>query len=84
MDVFAEILQPPAWHAHAACRHEDVHLFFPERGQPIEPARAVCDRCPVIFECRRYALDQDASLQGIWAGTSHRQRSQMRRATVSA
>ena len=35
------------WMAEAACRGLDVQLFFPERGELTDQARAVCARCPV-------------------------------------
>lgn len=61
----------PAWQAEAACRGADPALWFPERGEPTEPAKAVCARCPVALPCERYALELDTG-HGIWAGQSAR------------
>lgn len=70
----------PAWMAHAACQGEHTGLFFPERGQRPDKARAICDTCPVHAVCFRYALD-NPTLLGVWAGTTERERDQIRRET---
>lgn len=74
------ILDRPAWHADAACAEPDVDqgVFFPARGVSLSPAVAVCGRCLVRDECLAHAL-ADPSLQGVWGGTSDRQRSAIRR-----
>jgi WhiB family redox-sensing transcriptional regulator len=69
--------------ADAACRAPDVNpsWFFPGRGEPIERAKAVCARCPDLDACRGWALEVGSSyLQGIWGGTSERERTLLRRA----
>lgn len=72
LDVVAVLtaLARPPWHAHAACRGIGPALFFPERGEPAGPAKAVCADCPVVTPCRA-AGDGQA---GIWGGTSGRER----------
>lgn len=60
-----------------ACRGLDPDLFFPERGESVDHARAVCAECPVADACLDWALRHERL--GIWAGTSERQRRQMRR-----
>jgi WhiB family redox-sensing transcriptional regulator len=37
--------------ASALCAQVDPDLFFPEKGQPSAPAKAVCARCPVTALC---------------------------------
>jgi WhiB family redox-sensing transcriptional regulator len=75
--------------ADADCRGM-TDLFFPPsesmgRGchkpemERVARARAVCAGCPVQADCRAYALSQPDTLAGIWAGTSQRQRSKIRR-----
>jgi WhiB family redox-sensing transcriptional regulator len=67
------------WQADALCaepRHAGVE-FFPERGQSIEPARAVCHRCAVSEECLGYALDRKIK-HGVWGGLSERERRRIR------
>jgi WhiB family redox-sensing transcriptional regulator len=39
--------------ASALCAQVDPELFFPEKGQPSAPAKAICSRCPVTALCLR-------------------------------
>jgi WhiB family redox-sensing transcriptional regulator len=75
------------WRDHAACRHLDPDLFFPvstsDASLPqIETARRVCERCPVLTACLRWALDA-GQVSGIWGGTTEEQRRAMRYAPAS-
>lgn len=71
---------PGPWVRRAACggRSELERVFFPERGDPHGPAKAICERCPVQRECLRFALDTDQPF-GIWGGTTARERARIRR-----
>lgn len=65
---------PPAWQQRAACRTtRDPEKWFPDRNEPVEPAKVVCRRCPVRNECRRYALANKLT-HGIWGGLSEHER----------
>ena len=69
-----------SWRLDALC-HEpgyDLAAFYPERGQPTEPARAVCARCAVRDDCRDFALTEQIK-HGIWGGTTERERRRLRR-----
>jgi WhiB family redox-sensing transcriptional regulator len=68
----------PAWQQRGACRGADPNLFFPERGESVKEAKAVCTGCPVREECLEYALENHEVL-GIWGGLSGRERRQQRR-----
>lgn len=69
----------PAFHADALCQEYAGRVdFFPEKGGDVGPAKLVCSRCLVKAECRAWAVEQGPSLQGVWAGTTGRQRRQMR------
>ena len=46
------LLDPTPWAADALCVEYPEVEFFPERGQDSRPAKAVCARCLVRFECR--------------------------------
>lgn len=67
----------PQWHARAACRGMEASLFVCERGQSAKPAKAICEGCEVCAECLDAALINPET-QGIWGGTSARQRRLMR------
>lgn len=68
----------PAWHANAACRDSDVS-FFPERGESLAPARALCASCPVHDQCLDYVMSTNEPVHGVWAGLSDRERAKLRR-----
>jgi len=65
------------WMRRGACRGLPTEVFFPperDLGRPPtpwspKPAQAVCAGCPVVEECRAWAL---ASRQkdGVWGGLS--------------
>jgi WhiB family redox-sensing transcriptional regulator len=73
-----ELLPRPAWHRNAACRGMGPALFFPTHGETAAGAKAICAGCMVRPECLEEALD-DETLQGIWGGTTDRERRQIRR-----
>lgn len=63
----------PDW-ALAACSGMDSDLFFPigETGPSaiqIERAKTVCGRCPIMAECRAWAI-ATAQADGVWGGLS--------------
>lgn len=65
------------WHSQAACRGLDTNLFFPGKGDPLKPAKAVCARCPVATECLEEGLrpfQYGYIPKGIWGGKSERER----------
>ncbi len=75
------VRQSLAWMDRAACKGQ-TDLFFTEGSgfhgtQAVQAARQVCARCPVKRECLDYALN-DPSLSGTWAGTTTKQRSEIR------
>ena len=70
------------WRDQAACRRLDPDLFFPisTSGASLpqtETARRVCERCPVLTACLRWALDT-GQVSGIWGGTTEEERRAMR------
>ena len=66
------------WMERAACRGLKTDLFFVPRGGSTRTARAVCARCPVVEECRDYAVANVIDY-GIWGDTVPRQRRARRR-----
>jgi WhiB family redox-sensing transcriptional regulator len=58
--------------ASALCAQVDPDLFFPEKGQPSAPAKAVCARCPVTALC--LATFGPLVDHGVVGGLSERER----------
>jgi WhiB family transcriptional regulator, redox-sensing transcriptional regulator len=68
---------PGAWRALGACRQLPTEIFFPTRGEDVDAARAVCAACPVVSDCRVYAMAVPG-LKGIWGGMSESERGRVR------
>lgn len=73
------------WRSRAACGTEEPELFFPIGSteaslDQLAEAVAVCRRCPVLIQCRTWALEtgEDA---GVWGGMSPDERREIRRST---
>lgn len=58
------------WVEDAACNPDTGHLFFPTAGQHSGKAKAICEGCPVISECKDYAIKSPNLLRGVWGGMS--------------
>lgn len=69
----SEVPQPGPWARLGRCRTAPVSLFFPTQGDDVEQAKALCRGCPVLADCRSFALTYP-SLQGVWAALSERER----------
>ena len=56
-------------HAGAAipCRSYDPELFFAERPEDVERAKALCTGCPVRLACKAGALER-CEPWGVWGG----------------
>lgn len=68
------------WQLHGACRGEDSELFFhpygerePSRSRRERSALAICRACPVLAECRAYALAAREPY-GVWGGLTETDR----------
>lgn len=57
----------------AACRDEDLDMFFAVGDGQEEQAKAVCRRCPVRWECLTYALET-RQRHGVWGGLTAEER----------
>lgn len=66
------------WQTRAACRGADLDRFFSE-GRTKAEVVAVCEDCPVLAECRAYALDREW-VEGVWGGTTKKERARIRAA----
>ena len=66
--------ETPDWTKDALCPQVDPELFFPaKQGDSPRAAKSICATCPVRQECLDQAL-ADPSLEGIWGGTTFRER----------
>lgn len=78
IDDLAELLTggaDVAWMRDALCPEYPDTEFFPDRGEPSEPAKAICRSCLVQAECLDYAVAVGGpAVAGIWGGTSGRER----------
>ena len=68
------------WQVDGACRSADPTLFFHprnERGRSRHnrdhAALFVCERCPVVRECRDYAM-RAREAHGVWGGLTEEER----------
>lgn len=73
------------WQNDAACRGEDLVLFFgpdgerqPERDIRERKARAICARCPVLRQCQDYSVNSFEQ-HGLWGGLTTDERKSERR-----
>lgn len=66
------------WKTDAACRGMDPALFFPQRGEVVAAAKAVCGGCDVQAECLAYAMNNHENF-GVWGGMSEHERRRLRR-----
>lgn len=73
------------WQERAACKGMDQSIFFPEgtytqrRGRmprDEQPAKRVCQSCPVQAKCLSYGL---RDRYGVWGGMGEEERAELRR-----
>ena len=53
-------------------------IFFPDQGQPVDAAIAICNECPVELQCFEYSL-RSKERMGIWGGVAERGRRRIKR-----
>lgn len=70
-----------AKHGDPICRTTDPDAWFPEAGDGhsglVKYARAMCGECPVMVQCRDYAIANNEQ-HGIWGGMDASQRNKLR------
>jgi WhiB family redox-sensing transcriptional regulator len=74
------------WQLHGECRSlepEKAELFFhpwgerdPSRGRRDRAAKQICASCPVMMQCRDYAL-ATREPYGVWGGLSEHDREEI-------
>ena len=68
--------------SRAACSTADPELFFPisssgPAARQVRRAKVICARCEIQRACLDYALNA-GSIQGVWGGTTERERRLLR------
>lgn len=69
---------PEEWRLRARCRGMDITVFYLEEDkrnsqlQRESIAKNICRRCPVINECRQYAI-RFGEQHGVWGGLTARE-----------
>ena len=87
MSVFSRLPGPVAdlweWQYQGACRNLDTEQFFHPEGERggtrrrrDDAAKAICAQCPVIAECREYALAAQEPY-GVWGGLTQEERREL-------
>jgi WhiB family redox-sensing transcriptional regulator len=61
------------WYDQAACRGQDVELFYAEEPGAMARALRICASCPVREPCHQTAMAQREAF-GVWGGTPERLR----------
>jgi WhiB family redox-sensing transcriptional regulator len=63
------------WRSAAACRGLDPLIFYPltDEDDDAEPAKSVCEQCPVREACLEHALGAREK-EGVWGGATERER----------
>lgn len=69
---------PQPWRAKALCAQTDPEAFFPDKGGKAREAKAVCRECPVTADCLAWVLSLDTRMEGIFGGTTEKERRKMR------
>lgn len=76
------------WADDAACRGEDLALFFPPTREGADAgatrerkAKEICSQCPVRTECLEYAVSRPEKY-GTWAGLNEDERASLRRSRM--
>lgn len=71
------------WQLRSACRGLKSSYFFhrdgergPSRAKREARAKAICQRCPVVVQCRQHALAVREPY-GIWGGLSEPERARI-------
>jgi WhiB family redox-sensing transcriptional regulator len=71
------------WRRHANCRTHNPELFFPvgttgPAAHQTERAKSICFACPVMTECREWAIRKGED-SGVWGGMDEHERRAMKR-----
>jgi WhiB family redox-sensing transcriptional regulator len=70
------------WQDDALCAQTAPDMFFPGKGDgaTARVTKRTCMSCDVRQQCLAYALAQSDEIDGIWGGTSPKERRKLRKA----
>ncbi len=73
------VIEGEEWRALALCRDMEPAIFYPTDLGGVNAAIEICKGCPVKKACLDFALATRQE-DGVWGGTSERERVRLRRA----
>lgn len=76
-----EFENPENWMDLAACKNIDPDTFFPTDTKGVTIAKKICQVCIVREYCLEFAIETN-QYNGVWGGTSERERRRIVRARV--
>lgn len=65
-------------HGFPSCAETDPEAFFPEKGDKVHQAKAICRTCPIQSGCLLEAIANKID-DGVWGGTVERERHVIRK-----
>ena len=77
-ELFGLDAERHAWRAYALCKTRPDLDWFPGRGVSHDAQKTICSLCPVTDACLAAAFN-NGEKDGIWGGTSERERRRIRR-----
>ncbi|ODA69244.1 WhiB family transcriptional regulator [Streptomyces sp. AVP053U2] len=68
-----------SWAAQAACKGQDLALFFSDAEQKVQQAKQICVACPVRTACLDEAMrtEAGAARDGVYGGLTATERAQL-------
>lgn len=72
------VIEDLSWMDRRKCRNVPREVFYPDNSAGVARARRICAHCAVRSPCLEYALRHHIA-DGIWGGTSERERLRLQR-----
>lgn len=77
-------VRPGPWVEESLCKQTDPEMFFPERGEKLDPALTICGMCEVREECLEYSDEMEKGLSvghiyGVYGGLTRQGRIKRRK-----
>lgn len=76
-------LHDTSWMLQGACNGTDPNLWYADRGEAVDQAKAVCSGCVVREACLEYALG-NREQEGVWGGLAPLERRAVQRQRATA